>query len=192
MVAGMRRRSAVQYRQENKPRRLKADRDKEKLMNSLGQRIAYYRKKNDLTQEQLAEKCSVTAQAVSKWENDLTAPDITLIPALAEMFGITCDELLGVQRAEVSLVDPELVDINKALFRLRVLCAQGDKVNINLPLGLAEVFLKSGMVKIDGMANDKQQSIDFAQIISLVKMGAKGKLLEVQSANGDVVEGWVE
>ena len=161
-------------------------------MNSLGQRIAYYRKKKDLTQEQLAEKCSVTAQAVSKWENDLTAPDITLIPALAELFGITCDELLGVQRAEVAVVDPELVDINKALFRLRVLSSGGDKVNINLPLGLAEVVLKSGVVKLDGVANDKLQNIDFAQIISLVKMGAKGKLLEVQSADGDIVEGWVE
>ena len=161
-------------------------------MNSLGERIAYYRKKKELTQEQLAEKCTVTAQAVSKWENDVTSPDITLIPALAELFGITCDELLGVQRAEVALVDPELVDINKALFRLRVLSSEGDKVNINLPLGLAEVFLKSGVVKIDGVANDKLQNIDFAQIISLVKMGAKGKLLEVQSADGDIVEGWVE
>lgn len=161
-------------------------------MNSLGERIAYYRKKKELTQEQLAEKCTVTAQAVSKWENDVTSPDITLVPVLADIFGITCDELLGVQRAEVAIVDPELVDINKALFRLRVLSSGGDKVNINLPLGLAEMFLKSGVVKVDGMANDKLQNIDFAQIISLVKMGAKGKLLEVQSADGDIVEGWVE
>ena len=161
-------------------------------MNSLGQRIAFYRKKKELTQEQLAEKCSVTAQAVSKWENDLTAPDISIIPALSELFGITCDELLGVQRAEVECVDPELVDLNKMLFRLRVLSAEGDKVNINLPLGLAEVVLKSGVVNIKGEANEKLQNIDFAQIITLVKMGAKGKLLEVQSADGDIVEGWVE
>lgn len=161
-------------------------------MNSLGERIAYYRKKKELTQEQLAEKCTVTAQAVSKWENDVTSPDITLLPVLADIFGITCDELLGVQHAEVSVVDPELVDINKALFRLRVLSSEGDKVNINLPLGLAEMFLKSGVVKIDGVANDKLQNIDFAQIISLVKMGAKGKLIEIQSSDGDIVEGWVE
>lgn len=161
-------------------------------MNSLGERIAYYRKKKELTQEQLAEKCSVTAQAVSKWENDLTAPDITLLPALAEMFGITCDELLGVRRAEVSVIDPELIDVNKMLFKLKVLSKDGDKVNINFPLGLAEVVLKSGVLKINEETNEKIQNIDFAQIISLVKLGAMGKLLEVQSADGDIVEGWVE
>ena len=64
-------------------------------MNTLGQRISYYRKKLSLTQEELAEKCSVTPQAVSKWENDVSAPDISLIPVLAELFGISCDELLG-------------------------------------------------------------------------------------------------
>ena len=41
-------------------------------MNSLGEKIAHYRRKAGLTQEQLAEKCSVTAQAVSKWENGIT------------------------------------------------------------------------------------------------------------------------
>ena len=40
-------------------------------MNTLGQRIAYFRKQKGLTQEALAELCSVSAQAVSKWENDL-------------------------------------------------------------------------------------------------------------------------
>ena len=43
-------------------------------MNILGQRIAYYRKKAGLTREELAEKYSVTPQAVSKWENDISAP----------------------------------------------------------------------------------------------------------------------
>ena len=43
-------------------------------MNILGQRIAYYRKKAGLTREELAEKCSVPPQAVSKWENDISAP----------------------------------------------------------------------------------------------------------------------
>ena len=51
-------------------------------MNTLGQRIAYYRKRAGLTQEELAEKCSVTPQAVSKWENDISSPDISLLPTL--------------------------------------------------------------------------------------------------------------
>lgn len=64
-------------------------------MTTIGQRIAYYRKKANLTQEELAEKCSVTPQAVSKWENDISAPDISLFPVLAKLFNVTCDELLA-------------------------------------------------------------------------------------------------
>ena len=62
---------------------------------TLGKRIALNRKAMKLTQDQLAEKLGVTAQAVSKWENDQSCPDITMLPLLAEIFGITTDELLG-------------------------------------------------------------------------------------------------
>ena len=65
---------------------------------TLGKRILYHRKRLGLTQDQLAEKMGVTAQAVSKWEHDLSCPDVTTVPRLAELFGISTDELLGVAR----------------------------------------------------------------------------------------------
>ena len=65
---------------------------------TLGKRILYHRKRLGLTQDQLAEKMGVTAQAVSKWEHDLSCPDVTAVPRLAELFGISTDELLGVPR----------------------------------------------------------------------------------------------
>ena len=162
-------------------------------MNSLGERIAHYRKKVQLTQEQLAEKCSVTAQAVSKWENDITSPDITLIPTLAELFGITCDELLGRQKAEITRIDPELVDMNKMLLKVKVLSKDGDKVNVNLPLSLAEAVLKAGLISGgNGGVEAALKQIDFNQIVQLVKCGAIGKLIDILSADGDIVEVWVE
>lgn len=63
---------------------------------TLGKRIVQHRKELGLTQDQLAERLGVTAQAVSKWENDLSCPDISMLPKLAEIFGITTDELLGI------------------------------------------------------------------------------------------------
>ena len=63
---------------------------------TLGKRIMAARKGMGLTQDQLAERLGVTAQAVSKWENDQSCPDITMLPKLAELFGITTDELLGI------------------------------------------------------------------------------------------------
>ena len=64
-----------------------------KKANTIGQKIAYYRKLNGLTQGSLAEKLGVSTQAVSKWENSLCCPDIMLLPAIAKIFGITIDEL---------------------------------------------------------------------------------------------------
>lgn len=63
----------------------------------MGKRIMAHRKKLGLTQDQLAEKLGVTAQAVSKWENDQSCPDIYMLPKLAELFGTTTDELLGIR-----------------------------------------------------------------------------------------------
>ncbi len=68
---------------------------------TMGKRIAANRKRLGLTQDKLAEQLGVTAQAVSKWENDQACPDITTLPKLAAIFGITTDELLGIPRAEV-------------------------------------------------------------------------------------------
>lgn len=160
-------------------------------MNSLGERIAFYRKKKGLTQEQLAEKCSVSAQAVSKWENDLTSPDIMLIAPLAELFGISCDELLGARRFETGAIDPELVDIGKTLLKIKVKSVKGDDVNVNLPVSLADVILKSGSACM-GDKGSLLAEIDFEQIITLIKAGAVGKLVDVKSAAGDLVEVWVE
>ncbi len=78
-------------------------------MDTLGKRIAAERKRLGLTQDQLAAKLGVTAQAVSKWENDLSCPDISTLPKLAELFGTTTDALLGretVHQAEVIQPEP--------------------------------------------------------------------------------------
>ena len=71
---------------------------------TLGKRIAALRKEKGLTQEQLAEKVGVSAQAVSKWENDVSCPDITLLPLLADILGVTVDELLGVKPIEPHVI----------------------------------------------------------------------------------------
>lgn len=73
---------------------------------TLGKRIAAHRKRLGLTQDQLAEKIGVTAQAVSKWENDQSCPDIATLPCLADIFGITTDELLGVKPRKLAEAEP--------------------------------------------------------------------------------------
>ena len=59
----------------------------------LGNKIAQLRQKAQLTQKQLADELNISAQSVSKWENLVAMPDITLLPKLAEIFGVSIDEL---------------------------------------------------------------------------------------------------
>ena len=64
---------------------------------TMGMMIASKRKELGLTQMELAEKMGVTDKAVSKWERDLSYPDISSLPKLAEIFGMSVDELMQVK-----------------------------------------------------------------------------------------------
>ncbi|MCD7756997.1 MAG: helix-turn-helix domain-containing protein [Clostridiales bacterium] len=65
---------------------------------TIGKFIAVLRKANGMTQKDLAEKLNVSDKAVSRWERDESLPDLTLIPVIAELFGVTTDELLRGER----------------------------------------------------------------------------------------------
>ena len=87
---------------------------------TLGKRISANRKRLGLTQDRLAELLGVTAQAVSKWENDQSCPDITMLPRLAEIFGISTDELLGLAAPQPEPVfEAEVVEPRKDHFEFR-------------------------------------------------------------------------
>ena len=62
---------------------------------TLGRRIARLRLARTATQERLAKELNVSPQAVSKWENDINYPDISLLPDLARVLGVSVDELLS-------------------------------------------------------------------------------------------------
>lgn len=69
---------------------------------TLGSFIAVLRKSRGMTQKELAEKLGVSDKTVSHWERDESAPDISIIPVIAEIFDVTCDELLKGEKAKNS------------------------------------------------------------------------------------------
>ncbi|MEG1477868.1 MAG: helix-turn-helix transcriptional regulator, partial [Oscillospiraceae bacterium] len=78
---------------------------------SIGSFIAVLRKANGLTQKDLAEKLNVSDKSVSRWERDDGAPDLSLVPVIAEIFGVTCDELLrGERKAATAPSEQQTVD----------------------------------------------------------------------------------
>ena len=168
-------------------------------METLGRRIAALRREHELKQDELAAMLDVSPQAVSKWENDQTCPDISALPRLAEILGVTVDELLSGKSAEaqpaVRILPPaERKDIKDMILRITVDSSDGDKVRINLPLILIQVALETG-VKIPGLefsGNDALKDIDLQQVMTLVHQGVVGNLLEVESSDGDTVRIFVE
>lgn len=68
---------------------------------TIGERLLKYRKANNLSQEEVAEKLEVTRQTISKWETDMSTPDFDKIVPLCELFNITADELLTGTKKEI-------------------------------------------------------------------------------------------
>ncbi len=171
-------------------------------MNTIGKRIAEYRKRKNLKQDELAEMLGVSAQAVSKWENDLSCPDISLLPELSRILGISIDELVQGKKEEpvvTILPESERKDIDKMMLRIIVESKDGDHVRVNLPMALVRVAIETGMAmpKVNAKINDKLGAdalggIDFAQILKMVELGAIGNLVEVESSDGDIVKIFVE
>ena len=86
---------------------------------NIGRIIAEKRKEAGMTQEQLAQKLMITPQAVSKWENGVGLPDVTLIPQIAGALGISMDELFGVSGQARG-------NVPQTLFGLQLVCVEGD------------------------------------------------------------------
>lgn len=164
-------------------------------MKTLGKKISEYRKLRNMTQEDLAGKLNVSSQAVSKWENDLSIPDLPLLIELADIFGVSMDELVR-QKEDTEIVrvieEPLRKPITQMMLRIRVLSVDGDKVNVNLPMSLVQAAVDIGMNLPEVNGKEALKGVDFAQLISLVEHGAMGKLVEVESAEGDHVEIYVE
>lgn len=156
---------------------------------TMGGRIAFHRKRLGLTQEQLAQALGISAQAVSKWEHDQSCPDISILPRLAGIFGITTDELLGVrpwspvQEAEIVQEEdgePEGIHITD------------DKHNVDIhwdcprgwSLAAAAWIIAIGVMMLAGLALRVDVSFwSAAWITGLVVFGVRGMLRRIGFAN---------
>lgn len=161
---------------------------------TIGNRISKFRKAKGMTQEDLASKLGISSQAVSKWETDASCPDISLLPQLSRVLGITTDELLTGKSDEVKLVPlEERKNLDQLTLRIKVDSAEGDRIRVNLPMSLVKIGMEVGLDIVpnhtDGM--DSLRNIDLGKVLELAERGLIGKLLEMES-EGDVVEIVVE
>lgn len=165
------------------------------MENTIGKRIAALRREKGLKQEDLAKALDVSSQAVSKWENDQSCPDISLLPKLAKLLGVTVDVLLSGEEEKTTTVlvpEEERKDIKDMMLRVVIDSTQGDKVRINVPVALLQVGVETGMNMFEVSGNSSMKNIDWAQILSLVQKGVIGDLVTIEAGDGDTVRIFVE
>ena len=115
------------------------------MKKTLGTRIAELRKEKGMTQLELAQQMGVTDKAVSKWERDLSCPDINTIPRLAETLGVSMDDLMQIYTSDKP--EPE-IHIHLSTIARAVALAMGVAVVVLLLLGELTVLNGMGMLGI--------------------------------------------
>ena len=127
---------------------------------TLGQKIKELRKRDSRKQEDLANALGVTNQAVSRWEKDGSYPDMEMIPAIANYFGVTIDELFGYENDRETKIDNLVSKINEMNFKNNGIDFNIDKCislarealiefpsNEKIMLCLADVLYNAGYVR---------------------------------------------
>lgn len=159
---------------------------------TFGSKLNLMRKKAGLTQEEIAGELGISPQAVSKWENDLSCPDIMLLPRIAQIYNISVDELLNQNYSEISsatvsseifeksseaeehkekegvkqpksiTTDKEGSDKRKMFLKVNVVSRQGDIVNVKLPLSLLKAV--KGLLGSIKLTDSMTGGIDLSEI----------------------------
>lgn len=131
---------------------------------TFGMMISSLRKEKGMTQLELAERMGVTDKAVSKWERDLSFPDINSIPKLAEIFEVTVDDLMQIKTETKEnnsknkvedIVDTALKGVGVAMgIAVTVLSILGE-----LPINTAMTMLGVGLASVSiSLLKDKGES----------------------------------
>lgn len=151
---------------------------------TIGQTIAQYRKKAELTQEELAEKCGVTAQAVSKWENDLSYPDLESTGRLAAILGCTVDTLIHGDEEIPAVQLKKTGDVGRRMLEMTVDTGVGEdacSVKARFPAELVLLAEETGTLA--ELIGDEDAMLAMAPALKLLRSGAVGPVAEVKTGD---------
>ena len=150
-------------------------------MNTMGEKIAELRKSKSMTQEELATRIGVSPQAISRWENSATMPDIMLLPVLADILDITIDELFSTNKSAASERDIDLAPKDAYMSVLDVLCKSFKRSSEYKAEQLMQEFkdqrgVQSGIRSMN--SDDTVYAADGLAVAYLAEKGTAVRLLE--------------
>ena len=151
---------------------------------NIGNNIAALRKEKSITQEELANILGVSAQAVSKWENNSSCPDVALLTDIADYFGVTVDALLRAQGDEITSEQPQVDTSSQAQnnfnknVNIKIVQQNGKTNNVKIPFKFAKIGMNIGNIfGLDKEIADK--------IGALIDGENIGELVDIFTENGE-------
>lgn len=160
---------------------------------TLGKRIMLLRRRRGMTQEHLSGALGVSPQAVSKWENDQSAPDIALLVRLADILETTTDYLLSGDKEPKVTWDPDEEGQRVKTIRLEITGRDGRITNIRIPFAMCKVMGSLTLNITDSNTGAEKLSMeDFGKLLFLAGHGVMGLLMEVDSGDGELVRIFAE
>ena len=145
----------------------------------IGEHIAIYRKKAGLTQEQLAEKMNVTAQAVSKWENGLTCPDLDSVARLAGFLGVTVEQLIHGDAAVPAVQVVETPRVGKRVLCIHVQAKGSVPANVIVRFPVELILKAYEMGCLESLVGDEAPFVE--QAVEMIRQGTVGSLVDVET-----------
>lgn len=162
--------------------KIKNEINMEVMAMNIGNNISALRKQKGITQEELAKELGVSAQAVSKWENNSSCPDVSLLTKIADIFGVTVDTLLRANEQDVVVEakqdDRNRVETNnKREININIVQQNGRENNIKVPFKFVKLGLNIGsMFGLNEDISDK--------IIALVESDVTD-IVDINTENGE-------
>jgi len=160
---------------------------------SISENIRKYRRQRGITQEQLAEVLGVTVGAVSKWENELSVPDILLIMELADFFEVSTDILLGFDVESKSIADYcEAIDRFKRARDFDSAVKTADKALLHFPNIFRIVHTSAVAYMIKGIETSDEKSLNealalFSRSLELLEQNIEADI-DSASISNDMAE----
>ena len=154
------------------------------MKTTIGQNIAQFRKKAGLTQEELAEKCAVTAQAVSKWENDLSYPDIEATGRLADILGCTVDALLHGEDAAAAVQLKKTENLSRRILEITVDTeSTGEPCSVKVRFPAELILFAEETGTLNELVDDEEALRAMQPALKLLRSGAVGPVTEVKTGD---------
>lgn len=155
------------------------------MNNTIGTNIAKYRREVGMTQAELAEKMNVSVQAVSKWENDVSCPDLEKIWQLASILNTSAESILSGENSLAATKLSSDTDFSKRLLLIKVNVNNAESVDITLRIPIELIMRSREEGRLNTLLGEYGEQIP-ESVFEMIASGVVGPVVNINTENTNV------